>query len=80
LLVERTRDEIRRCLPAAKDMLLKKALEEGDKECLKMIISICGLLDPRKDEAAGPPAQEQTLALSDEELLERIRWFRQLYQ
>ncbi len=76
-IVQRARDEIRSYLPALKNLLLKKALIEGDKECLKIVINICGLLET--DKPADPPKSE-TVSLSDEQLLERIRWFRKLYQ
>ena len=76
-LVERARDEIRSYLPIVKNVLVKKALINGDKECLKMVVGICGLLEPDKPSEA---VEKDVTLLSDEELLERIRWFRSLYE
>ena len=76
-IAERCRDAIRGYLPLIKDVLLKKALEDGDKECLKMIVSICALLETERP--LDKPKSE-TASLSDQQLLDRIRWFRQLYQ
>lgn len=76
-LVDRARDEIRSYLPIVKSVLVKKALINGDKECLKMVVGICGLLEPDKPSEA---VEKDVTMLSDEELLERIRWFRSLYE
>jgi hypothetical protein len=73
-ILDQSREDIRAALPAAKDMLLKKALEDGDKECLKLIFRIAGLV------VDGPPApapevemENEMEAMSDEELLARAR-------
>ena len=76
-IINRMRAEIRSHLPAIKDMLIRKALEEGDKECLKIVIGICGLLPLDK----GPAGADDTCgagSLSDDELSERIRRLRKL--
>ncbi len=66
---DRAREDIRACVPMAVRVLLKKALEDGDKECLKMVLRIAGLLD---EEAAPVPGVRQPLELlSDDELMER---------
>jgi len=65
----RAREDIRACVPMAVRVLLKKALEDGDKECLKIILRIAGILDEETPPAPG--ARHPLESLSDEELLER---------
>ena len=66
------RDELRACLPAAKNVVIKKALEEGDKECLKLILRIAGVLGD-EDAAAGAPPANGLAQLSDAELVARAK-------
>ena len=77
-IINRMRAEIRSHLPAIKDVLLKRALEEGDKECLKIVIGICGLLPPDRGPASGADDPCGVGSLSDDELSERIRRLRKL--
>ncbi len=76
-LMERCRAETRSLLPLLKNALIKKAMAEGEKECLNAALKICKMLEAESKESAEGPESE---ALSDEQLLERIRWFRQLYE
>ena len=66
---DRAREDIRACVPMAVRVLLKKALEDGDKECLKIILRIAGILD--EETAPAPDVRQPLELLSDDELMER---------
>lgn len=76
-MINHIRDEIRTVLPRAKAVLLQKALEDGDKECLKMVIGICGLLE-KEPEAPDERDTNPLRLLSDEELERQLARLRRI--
>ena len=77
-LVERVRSEIRSWLPIARDVLLRRALVDGDRECLKLMLNFGGLLATETPDARAASPRDELRALSDEELLERIARLREI--
>lgn len=77
-IVESVRNEIRSWLPVARDVLIRKALEDGDKECLKILINVAGLMED--DRPQREPLSEilnAVMSLSDDELERKARELRE---
>jgi len=71
-LLRRLRNEMSAWAAAARDVLLKRALEDGDKECLKIVLSLSGLWKKDAEPDAHTPDGDGLRALSDEALLARL--------
>jgi len=80
-IAERVREDLRVCLAAAKRVLLQKALVDGDRECLRLLLRMTGLVGdddaPRAPATPEPSAPAGLEALSDDELLARARRLRE---